>query len=861
MPAAPSPTAAPALLQEVLREAATAGRPLVQALTEDARRELGTRAEKQRDAERRDELAEAASWLLRHQHALMEQWPEAWLKRCRDDVQASTERGGREAEFRFDELELMDEDQVQERVEVARALQIAVLASESALAELNGLISAVQGFSSVQPEANPLRPQLFVDTFLELARRTGVPSGVRNLWLSGAAESLGQRLKALYGDMIRMLRRAGVQPASFMVRQQAAPAGALARGAMAGGRAAVGAGGAYAGHPGQGGYPDMGVPMQMPMQMPVPTPMPGQMPAQMPGFPPIQVVDAPLAPVGVAVPLSLGGGVPFAMGGGVPAALVAGMVAGGDSSGAGGLLTVQHLRQLVSGGPAPVADRRRSGSRPDSPQQWGRRRSDMVHDTVPAALEALENPAQLERLVERLGEGAAAGGRGFSSSEVGRRVACEVVILMLESMARDERLLLELRQELRRLEPALLALAKVDTRFFGDREHPARQLLEAITRRGLGFNDAASPAFQAFMQPLREAFGMLVSVPIEDAQPFKVALDALSEAWEEAEARGQRMRQAAVDALLHADERIRVAERLAPVLRARAVEARAPEFVVRFLAGPWALVLAHLEHERQDGADAAYTPEQASEREAIEHAAEDLLWSITRRQVRGQSSRLLRVIPDVLAALRHGLRRIDFPAADATAFFGDLVNLHRRAMRASLLAPGQPNPESLLPPAPPTPATPAQAGQALLEEAAASSSPPTEWMAPHDTGEPSVGASGDEDTVIYSPELVTEIAAADLGETPKTRPSPLLVGAWLDMFREGRAPARVQLTWHNESATMFMFSSVEGKTYTLTRRLLDRMLVEGNLQPVAGQDVLDDALDTVAKVAFQNSVLGVAPGR
>ena len=208
MPAAPSPTAAPALLQEVLREAATAGRPLVQALTEDARRELGTRAEKQRDAERRDELAEAASWLLRHQHALMEQWPEAWLKRCRDDLQASTERGGREAEFRFDELELMDEDQVQERVEVARALQIAVLASESALAELNGLISAVQGFSSVQPEANPLRPQLFVDTFLELARRTGVPSGVRNLWLSGAAESLGQRLKALYGDMIRMLRRA-----------------------------------------------------------------------------------------------------------------------------------------------------------------------------------------------------------------------------------------------------------------------------------------------------------------------------------------------------------------------------------------------------------------------------------------------------------------------------------------------------------------------------------------------------------------------------------------------------------------------------------------------------------------------------
>jgi hypothetical protein len=133
-------------------------------------------------------------------------------------------------------------------------------------------------------------------------------------------------------------------------------------------------------------------------------------------------------------------------------------------------------------------------------------------------------------------------------------------------------------------------------------------------------------------------------------------------------------------------------------------------------------------------------------------------------------------------------------------------------------------------------------------------------MAPHDTGEPSVGAAGDDDTVIYSPELVTEIAATDLGEAPKARPSPLLVGAWLDMFREGRAPARVQLTWHNESVTMFMFSSVEGKTYTLTRRLLDRMLVEGNLQPVAGQDVLDDALDTVAKVAFQNSVLGVAPG-
>ena len=54
----------------------------------------------------------------------------------------------------------------------------------------------------------------------------------------------------------------------------------------------------------------------------------------------------------------------------------------------------------------------------------------------------------------------------------------EVMALMLDNIERDDRLLWPVQQLVKSLEPALLKLALADPRFFSDKDHPARRLLQ-----------------------------------------------------------------------------------------------------------------------------------------------------------------------------------------------------------------------------------------------------------------------------------------------------------------------------------------------------------------------------------------------
>src|SRR5882724_1552759 len=69
----------------------------------------------------------------------------------------------------------------------------------------------------------------------------------------------------------------------------------------------------------------------------------------------------------------------------------------------------------------------------------------------------------------------------------GQALGLEVVNLMVDNIAGDPRLLPPVQQAVRDLEPALLRLALVDPRFFSDRKHPARCLLEQMTQRSLAW--------------------------------------------------------------------------------------------------------------------------------------------------------------------------------------------------------------------------------------------------------------------------------------------------------------------------------------------------------------------------------------
>ena len=137
-------------------------------------------------------------------------------------------------------------------------------------------------------------------------------------------------------------------------------------------------------------------------------------------------------------------------------------------------------------------------------------------------------------------------------------------------------------------------------RFFSDRSHPARQLLEQVTQRSLAWSSADDPGFATFMEgpgSHRGAARRGGSGP----ETYEIALSAL-EAWDEAQPRLRRNRERAVRALMRRSS----ATCWPSGWRGRCWNGRTPRCppeALAFLTGPWAQVMAQARLADNTGAE------------------------------------------------------------------------------------------------------------------------------------------------------------------------------------------------------------------------------------------------------------------
>ena len=178
-----------------------------------------------------------------------------------------------------------------------------------------------------------------------------------------------------------------------------------------------------------------------------------------------------------------------------------------------------------------------------------RTKKQLTH-TVPASMSALEDLDLIEPLLKRLRQrparasgvpDAAAPAEPpelpvVSGQHLGRLLGQEVVRLMLEHLTHDERLLPAIRQQIGLLEPALISLSQAEPRFFSDRMHPARQLLEALTQRSLGFQSHADEGFAELLQSVSAAVRSINRVQVSE-EIFARLLRRLRQRWEQDDAR------------------------------------------------------------------------------------------------------------------------------------------------------------------------------------------------------------------------------------------------------------------------------------------------------------------------------------
>lgn len=763
---------------------------------------LGSLENARGDLRKRDALAASAKRLKDDEPALCVQFSVGLRAAFGVALQVEKSIAVVSEPLNIDQLELMDEVQVEERVTLARVLQSIVLASEAQLVELDTLVSSAMGLHAVSPERNPLRPETYVFALNEALESCRVAAPMRLEWLAAMGSTLGSELRGLYQVFSMRLRAFGVSPAPYEI--------------VSGGRRPLG-GAVHMPAMGSGGMVDR--------------------------------PDATLAYEGFQGRKS------------------APRVDGGDS-----VLTLEKLHRLLSSGQQRLAPTAQADFAAQFARDFergavaGARTPADFDATVPAALEALKEMQQVDRVVHDWTRGRIArparsssleghnvpslatdaSGEPASNKDVVHALSLEVVKLMVENMACDRRLLPPIQQLIRRLEPALAQLSLADPRLFTDKQHPARSLLEAFAHHSLAYVSEGTTGFSDFLAQVESAVAPLLVGRIESGEPFAIALDGLQRSWQLAAQATAREQEMAVKALEHAEQRNVLADKIARQISTHRDAARVPAVVAEFLCGPWAQVVAQARIAGGAGTGAA---------DRYQALISALLWSVNLELTHKNSAKLTQLLPLLLSTLREGLETIHYPKLKASAFLEVLMGLHQKAFRANQKLPA-------------SAAEQLPAAEAAADDGVAPLPLPDEanpWLVPEeaqasnlmdltDMAEPAAAAI-DRDTGLG---LVsgTAVSGEQADETPALNELPL--GTWVELRVNGQW-VRTQLIWASPHGTLFLFTSVFGTTQSMTRRSGEKLVATGNLRMVSGTPMVDGALDAVAQQAMRNSVgLGAA---
>ncbi|MDF2463505.1 MAG: hypothetical protein K0Q43_1740 [Ramlibacter sp.] len=485
--------------------------------------------------------------------------------------------------------------------------------------------------------------------------------------------------------------------------------------------------------------------------------------------------------------------------------------------------TLRDLKRLL------VGVSREAGASQNLTQPAGQTMNGM---TMPAAMEALQDMQQMGDVVRRMqerwrqgvwqAEPAKPGEQGATGTFTPTQtLAREVARQMIANVAADARLLPDVQDVVRELEPALLRLVMLDQRFFVERTHPARELLEEVTQRSLGWPSPDTPGFAEFLAPLRDAVQMLSQMPLEDAEPFAYALAVLRQTWADSEKRKRQQRASMARALLKADARNHAASDLATRLRERPDVASAPAHIQRFLLGPWCHVMAA-------NADGPAPQGYASYGDMVN----DIVWSAQPRLAAQNPARLERIGAPLLQAMRSGLAGIGYPASETQQFVDGLASAHTRALGGAMLddAPS---------------AVKSDTGVDWQQESVA-------WLAPHEMADSRLMQAGESVPATEFQATRPEPSAQQHTHAAPPPVDSLQPGHYVEVLVRG-SWSRWRLTWASPHGSMLMFTDAQGQPESMTRQMLEKMVELGAVRLLPSASVVDGALDAVALAALETS--------
>jgi hypothetical protein len=703
-------------------------------------------------------------------------------------------------------LTLVDDSEVMQSIESSRLAQQLEGAVEKPLAELDRYMSSAMQLDGIQPEQNPLRPAMFAQALRSVMNEPEPQPGRVALWMRHMAAPMGTDLQALYQTCSQLLVGSNVQAADYRVLTGPAPLGT--RGTN-----------------------------------PAPLASQADKPARPSAVVPLRPAgDAPRTRPAVSGWAEL---ITEAVGG--PA--LREFLFGGGSASAQQPLAPAYYHQVDEELAALEA---RWDEAPPDP---GAARQYQHLPVVERPVRPVGTDSPLSR--ETWGDYGAPRQRSLvrtrlrkQAKRVDQAMGIDVVRQLVDQVAQDPRLLAPVREAIVALEPSLARLSLHAPRFFGEHDNAARRLLEAVAQRSFKYNDEFSTDFQDFFGGVTHWFNSLNRLEaVPNAAPFEEALARLAAEWSGLDRDEEEQREQIVQAVELAEKRQKEADQIAWDLSQRSDLDGAPAVVQDFLFGPWALVIANARLNNKAG--------EIDPGGCVAVIA-DLLWSVKRDQALRDPARAFEVIPRILPKLRSGLALLGHQPGETESFFQALERLHRPVLKLRAKHRRQtfqvettvPQEDDLKPAAAQKPRAREDVWlrDGELRACGFEDTLPSDYAGLEPTAATGAGASapaGGTATVQSIP--VVTVAGVPLSPPQADAViATLQEGCWVDLFSKQRW-RRARLTWASTQSTLFMFVSDGGRAHSMTKRSLQRLVMNRLLRPVDSRDVVQHALDALAR--------------
>jgi hypothetical protein len=175
----------------------------------------------------------------------------------------------------------------------------------------------------------------------------------------------------------------------------------------------------------------------------------------------------------------------------------------------------------------------------------------------------------------------------------------DLVGQVFEEVVNDRRVPLEMAREIARLQLAVLRLALKDSEFFATREHPARRLLDRLAALASAVEDLTQPAGRALVGRAQQVVAAVLAGDFGSRAIYEQQLAELDRFARE-HARLELEKRAAVPSLLAEKEAaLRAHANIQGTIRSGLAAVDTPAFIVDFLVDGWSHVLVDAQRHAQ----------------------------------------------------------------------------------------------------------------------------------------------------------------------------------------------------------------------------------------------------------------------